>query len=100
VGVSFAAEQSPGADRLKDEKAESVSMIRIPYLRLSGSMLFLGGPGRAPTGPLATGRTASGGHKSQHEDFDSPPTRVVDHPGYNRDRGPILAPALRLHLEF
>lgn len=24
----------------------------------------------------------------------------VDHPGYNRDRGPVFVPALRLHLEF
>jgi high affinity Mn2+ porin len=24
----------------------------------------------------------------------------IDHPGYNRDRGPVLAPGARLHLEF
>jgi high affinity Mn2+ porin len=26
--------------------------------------------------------------------------QYVDHPGYNRDRGPMVAPTLRLHLEF
>jgi high affinity Mn2+ porin len=26
--------------------------------------------------------------------------QFVNHPGYNRDRGPVFAPALRLHLEF
>lgn len=26
--------------------------------------------------------------------------QFIDHPGYNRDRGPVVAPALRLHLEF
>jgi high affinity Mn2+ porin len=26
--------------------------------------------------------------------------QYVDHPGYNRDRGPVVAPTLRLHLEF
>src|SRR6267378_2359502 len=26
--------------------------------------------------------------------------QYVDHPGYNRDRGPVLVPSLRLHLEF
>jgi high affinity Mn2+ porin len=26
--------------------------------------------------------------------------QYVDHPGYNRDRGPVVAPALRLHFEF
>ncbi len=24
----------------------------------------------------------------------------INHPGYNRDRGPVLVPGLRLHLEF
>ena len=26
--------------------------------------------------------------------------QYVDHPGYNRDRGPVVVPSLRLHLEF
>jgi high affinity Mn2+ porin len=26
--------------------------------------------------------------------------QYVDHPGYNRDRGPVIVPGLRLHLEF
>jgi len=26
--------------------------------------------------------------------------QYVDHPGYNRDRGPVVVPGLRLHLEF
>jgi carbohydrate-selective porin OprB len=24
----------------------------------------------------------------------------INHPGYNRDRGPVLVPGLRFHLEF
>ena len=24
----------------------------------------------------------------------------IDNPGYNRDRGPVLVPSLRFHLEF
>jgi high affinity Mn2+ porin len=26
--------------------------------------------------------------------------QYVDHPGYNKDRGPVVAPALRFHFEF
>jgi high affinity Mn2+ porin len=26
--------------------------------------------------------------------------QYVDHPGYNKDRGPVVAPSLRLHMEF
>jgi hypothetical protein len=26
--------------------------------------------------------------------------QYIDHPGYNRDRGPVFVPSLRLHLEF
>ncbi|HUE43875.1 MAG TPA: carbohydrate porin [Candidatus Sulfotelmatobacter sp.] len=26
--------------------------------------------------------------------------QYIDHPGYNKDRGPVVAPALRLHVEF
>jgi len=26
--------------------------------------------------------------------------QYVKNPGYNRDRGPVLVPSLRLHLEF
>jgi high affinity Mn2+ porin len=26
--------------------------------------------------------------------------QYIDHPGYNRDRGPVIVPSLRLHLEF
>jgi carbohydrate-selective porin OprB len=26
--------------------------------------------------------------------------QYVDHPGYNRARGPVFVPGLRLHLEF
>jgi high affinity Mn2+ porin len=32
--------------------------------------------------------------------FTALDAQYVDHPGYNRDRGPVLAPALRLHVEF
>jgi high affinity Mn2+ porin len=26
--------------------------------------------------------------------------QYIKNPGYNRDRGPVLVPSLRLHLEF
>ncbi len=32
--------------------------------------------------------------------FTSLDAQYIDHPGYNRDRGPVFAPALRLHVEF
>jgi hypothetical protein len=32
--------------------------------------------------------------------FTSLDAQYIDHPGYNRDRGPVFAPALRLHIEF
>jgi high affinity Mn2+ porin len=32
--------------------------------------------------------------------FTSIDAQYVDHPGYNRDRGPVFVPALRLHVEF
>ncbi len=32
--------------------------------------------------------------------FTSLDAQYIDNPGYNRDRGPLLAPALRLHVEF
>jgi len=32
--------------------------------------------------------------------FTSLDAQYIDNPGYNRDRGPLFAPALRLHVEF
>ena len=32
--------------------------------------------------------------------YVAPGLQHINHPGYNRDRGPVLAPALRVHLEF
>lgn len=32
--------------------------------------------------------------------FASFDAQYIDHPGYNRDRGPLFAPAVRLHIEF
>ena len=32
--------------------------------------------------------------------FTSLDAQYIDNPGYNRDRGPVIAPALRLHVEF
>jgi high affinity Mn2+ porin len=26
--------------------------------------------------------------------------QYVNHPGYNKDRGPVVAPSLRFHFEF
>jgi carbohydrate-selective porin OprB len=30
----------------------------------------------------------------------SPNLQFISHPGYNRDRGPVVVPGLRLHLEL
>ena len=32
--------------------------------------------------------------------FAGPNLQHINNPGYNRDRGPVLAPGLRVHLEF
>ena len=40
------------------------------------------------TAHLWRGLSASGG------------LQYIDHPGYNRDRGPVLVEMLRLHVEF
>ena len=32
--------------------------------------------------------------------FTSLDAQHINNPGYNRDRGPVFAPALRLHVEF
>jgi high affinity Mn2+ porin len=32
--------------------------------------------------------------------YVAPGLQHINHPGYNRDRGPVLAPALRVHVEF
>ena len=32
--------------------------------------------------------------------FASLNAQYIDHPGYNRDRGPVIVPGVRLHLEF
>ncbi len=32
--------------------------------------------------------------------FVAPGVQYIVNPGYNRDRGPVVVPTLRLHLEF
>ena len=32
--------------------------------------------------------------------FGGPDIQHINHPGYNRDRGPVLVPGVRFHLEF
>jgi carbohydrate-selective porin OprB len=32
--------------------------------------------------------------------YVAPGLQHINNPGYNRDRGPVLVPSFRLHLEF
>ena len=68
------------------------------YLRLGGSGFLLG------DGGLNYGREGIfEAYYTAHlwrGVFASPDLQRVARPGYNRDRGPVLVPSLRLHIDF
>ena len=75
-----------------------ISRDHQQYLALGGSG-FLLGDGRLNYGRENIVETYYTMHlwRGIYPSFDF---QYVDHPGYNRDRGPVLVPSLRLHLEF
>ena len=72
--------------------------MRREYLRLGGSGFLLG------DGALRYGRESI--VESYHTAhlvlgaFVSGGVQYVVNPGYNRDRGPVLVPTIRLHVDF
>ena len=76
------------------------------YLRLGGLGFLLGdgSPTSGRTDNLNYGReTIVESYYTAHlwrGIFVAPGVQHINNPGYNRDRGPVLVPSLRLHLEF
>ncbi|HYL93336.1 MAG TPA: carbohydrate porin, partial [Alphaproteobacteria bacterium] len=76
----------------------AISQAHQRYLALGGSG-FLLGDGRltyAREDILETYYTAH----FWRGVFASPLLQYVTHPGYNKDRGPVIVPGLRLHLDL
>jgi len=78
--------------------SNGLSQPHREYLRLGGLGFLLG------DGTLTYGREQiAEGYYTAHlwrGVFVSAGFQFVDHPGYNRDRGPVAVEALRLHIEF
>jgi high affinity Mn2+ porin len=68
------------------------------YLALGG-LGFLLGDGGLNYGPEKTLETFYTAHVWRGV-FTSVDLQHTNHPGYNKDRGPVLIPSLRLHLDF
>jgi high affinity Mn2+ porin len=64
-----------------------------------GGLGFLLGDGRLNYGRENIVETYYTAHvwRGIYTSFD---LQHINNPGYNRDRGPVLVPSLRLHLEF
>jgi carbohydrate-selective porin OprB len=75
-----------------------ISRDHQEYLALGGDG-FLLGDGRLNYGRENIVETYYTVHawRGFYPSFDF---QYIDHPGYNRDRGPVFVPSLRLHLEF
>ena len=78
--------------------SNGISRDHQEYLALGGSG-FLLGDGRLHYGRENIVETYYTLHvwRGLYPSFGFP---YVDHPGYNRDRGPVLVPTLRVHVEF
>jgi high affinity Mn2+ porin len=78
--------------------SNGISRDHQRYLALGG-IGFLLGDGRLNYGRENIVETYYTVHvwRGIYPSFDF---QYVDHPGYNRDRGPVLVPSLRLHLEL
>jgi high affinity Mn2+ porin len=78
--------------------SNGISRDHQRYLALGGNG-FLLGDGRLNYGRENIVETYYALHawRGIYPSFDF---QYVDHPGYNRDRGPVFIPSLRLHLEF
>ncbi len=78
--------------------SNGISRVHQEYLALGGSG-FLLGDGRLNYGRENIVETYYTLHVWRGF-YPSLGFQYIDHPGYNRDRGPVLVPTLRLHLEF
>jgi high affinity Mn2+ porin len=78
--------------------SNGISRGHQEYLALGGSGFLLGG-GRLHYGRENIVETYYTVHvwRGIYPSFGF---QYVDHPGYNRDRGPVLVPTLRMHVEF
>jgi high affinity Mn2+ porin len=78
--------------------SNGISAVHAQYLALGGIGFLLG------DGALNYGReTIFEGYYTAHMwrgIFTSFDLQHVNNPGYNRDRGPVLVPGLRLHIDF
>jgi high affinity Mn2+ porin len=78
--------------------SNAISSVHQQYLALGGQGFLLG------DGALTYGReTIVESYYTAHlwrGVFASADVQHINNPGYNRDRGPVLAPALRLHVDF
>jgi high affinity Mn2+ porin len=78
--------------------SNGISRDHQQYLALGGSG-FLLGDGRLNYGRENIIETYYTLH-AWRGFFPSFGIQYIDHPGYNRDRGPVVVPSLRLHMEF
>jgi high affinity Mn2+ porin len=78
--------------------ANGIVAAHQQYLALGG-LGFLLGDGRLTYGPEKIFEGFYTAHLG-HGFFASFNLQHINNPGYNRDRGPVLVPTLRLHLEF
>jgi high affinity Mn2+ porin len=78
--------------------SNGISADHIAYLKLGGLGFLLG------DGTLNYGReNIVESYYTAHiwkGVFISPDLQHISHPGYNRDRGPVWVPSMRLHVEF
>ncbi len=78
--------------------SNAISKVHQEYLALGGRGFLLG------DGGLNYGREQIvEGYYNLHlwrGIFTGPDVQHITNPGYNRDRGPVLAPGMRVHLEF
>jgi high affinity Mn2+ porin len=78
--------------------SNAISKVHQEYLALGGKGFLLG------DGALNYGREQIvEGYYNLHVwrgIFTGPDLQHITNPGYNRDRGPVLVPGARLHLEF
>jgi carbohydrate-selective porin OprB len=76
----------------------AISKDHLTYLA-DGGYGFLIGDGRLNYGRENIVETYYTGHLWRGL-YVAPGLQHIANPGYNRDRGPILVPSLRVHLEF